>query len=292
MSSHRGDWTSVSVADTGGTSVVDYFTCNCTGIGYFKECSAPSFIDFLEGVDPVGLVPSTGQSGGYAIVSAKVDISDFHNSSDFKTHNNVTSDDFPLNRETTRKYQCREVPVEVLQDDLFIIKVTDFIRDAEHLEFSQGQIDSHYETVLKTYGNFMDKYMKPAQLPLKENVKCRRKRSPGGTQNWKTYGKGREKMRSFFVKSEREGRYRCEIVNLKNNFSKSRSLFDKRFQKEKRRYIRKWPVNVDHLNCTNPNPFWEEINKSKPKIQCKNPMEVYNETGYITSKLCGQEMEK
>lgn len=198
VSSHRGDWTSVSVADTRGTSVVDYFTCNCTGIGYFKECSATSFIDFLEEADPVGLVPSTGQSGGYAIVSAKVDISDFHNSSDFKTHNNVTSDDFPLNRETTRKYQCREVPVEVLQDDLFIIKVTDLIRDGEHLEFSQGQIDSHYETVLETYGNFMDKYMKPAQLPLKENVKCRRKTKPWWNSELENLWKMARKNEKFF----------------------------------------------------------------------------------------------
>lgn len=58
-----------------------------------------------------------------------------------------------------------------MRDDLFIKKVTDSIRDVEHFEFSQGQLDNNYETVLKTYGDIMDRYMKPVLLNIKENVK-------------------------------------------------------------------------------------------------------------------------
>lgn len=69
VSSHLDDWTNVTVANKGGTSVVDYCTRNCTGIEYFKECYVTPFIDFLEEADLVGSVPSTGHLGGHEIVS-------------------------------------------------------------------------------------------------------------------------------------------------------------------------------------------------------------------------------
>ena len=42
-------------------------------------------------------------------------------------------------------------------------------------------------------------------------------------------------------------------------------MFDKTFQKEKRRYQRKWQVDIDNFNANNPIKLWEELNKLKPR---------------------------
>lgn len=60
----------------------------------FYRTSAAPFIGFVEVADLVG---AGGIGGGDAIASAKVDISDFHNSLISKQQSNAISNDSPLN---------------------------------------------------------------------------------------------------------------------------------------------------------------------------------------------------
>ena len=48
-------------------------------------------------------------------------------------------------------------------------------------------------------------------------------------------------------------------------------MFDKTFQKGKRRYQRKWPVDIDNFNANNPKKFWEELNKPGLWSRSKKP---------------------
>lgn len=82
---------------------------------------------------------------------------------------------------------------------------------------------------------------------------------------------------------KRGGRHLSEITNHKKHFINSRSLFEKKFHEEKRRYSRKWQVNINNLNHINPYQFREEMNKSKPRTQCKFAMDVNTKTGDIVT---------
>lgn len=49
------------------------------------------------------------------------------------------------------------------EDHSFIDKVINLVRDVNHLEFCQGQIDSNCTHVLETFSG-MDKYIEPVKL--------------------------------------------------------------------------------------------------------------------------------
>lgn len=51
----------------------------------------------------------------------------------------------------------------ISQDHSFIDKVINLVRDVNHLEFCQGQIDSNCTHVLETFSG-MDKYIEPVKL--------------------------------------------------------------------------------------------------------------------------------
>ena len=111
----------------------------------------------------------------------------------------------------------------------------------------------------------MDLHLEPV-IPYKGNNTRRKSKpwwNPELTRLWKTARKAEKDLH----KAKRHGKNNILILELKNCFKLHRAMFDKTFQTEKRRYQRKWQVDIDNFNTNNPKKFWEELNKLKPRTK-------------------------
>ena len=81
-----------------------------------------------------------------------------------------------------------------------------------------------------------------------------------------------------YLKSRRKSR---EFSALQNDFKNKQRLFDKTFRKKERSFKRKQVYQLEEVNTSNPNEFWESIKRLGPRKKAEIPWEVYDSEGFI-----------
>ena len=150
----HNNWTNVSTANRGGTSVVDYLTCDYESIKYIKELKITPLVDFLEQNNLINSVQSVTNLGGHSILSSTFDISDFtlYNNEDTQFNNNFTESDEAfcnLNVDKSKKYKTRVVPNEFFENEAFRNKIISLVDDLLTMNANQLEIDNIYTPPLE-----------------------------------------------------------------------------------------------------------------------------------------------
>lgn len=109
---HLDKWTNVSTQNTGGSSVVDYFTCDYSGIDYFEVIACDSMCKFPGKNNLVAQVQTTPILGGFAISMAKLNLSKYFSNVDV-TNSYINTQSVPteqqLMKEGTKKFMIRNL---------------------------------------------------------------------------------------------------------------------------------------------------------------------------------------
>ena len=124
------------------------------------------------------------------------------------------------------------------------------MNDIEQLDSCQMQIDSVYKGIVQTYSDQMDKYLDPV-VPYIGSA-TRRKSKPWWNSDLTLLWRKARKAEKELNKAKLNRLPSRSITELKENFRQQRSCFDKVFQKEKRKFQRKWQVNLENIDVKNP----------------------------------------
>lgn len=108
---HLDKWTNISTPNTGGSSVIDYFTCDYSGIDYFEELIVIPCVNFLEKIT-WWLVQTTPILVGFAISMAKLNLSKCFSNVDV-TNSYLNTQSVPteqqLIKEGSKKFRIRNL---------------------------------------------------------------------------------------------------------------------------------------------------------------------------------------
>lgn len=94
---------------------------------------------------------------------------------------------------------------------------------------------------------------------------------------WNVYNDSVRKLRCNRRTGKRDN-YRLLLANMKT----ARNAFDKELRTQKKKFDRGNMVKIESLNTTNPEKFWELVNKLGPRNKSKMYCEALDEKGNIT----------
>lgn len=161
---HLNAYTNVSIANLGGSSVVDFITSNYDGLQYFKEMRVTPLLHFLDNNNLTSTVRTTGKLGGHAILSAKVNVSDFIASKhrDNETVKNDTVDEsLSVRKENRTRYRRKDIPSNFYRDEYFQNNIETIANEMDSFREGENNIDIVYNNIQRVYCRQMNEYLDP-----------------------------------------------------------------------------------------------------------------------------------
>ena len=152
------------------------------------------------------------------------------------------------------RFKIDTVPTDFLTSDETRQELLRLISDIEQSRDSQLEIDSVYDDIVKLYIGEMNAY-----FDLKTNIPTSRKKFRFTRKEWwddelTDLFKIMQKAEHVYIKAKKNHQHFRELFKI---FKQKQSLFDKTLKRKKRQYQRQKCLDLEKINSSDPNSFWD-----------------------------------
>ncbi|XP_052256259.1 uncharacterized protein LOC127861632 isoform X1 [Dreissena polymorpha] len=266
----HNDYTSISVK---GQSVVDYCIVPYENLSLYSQFYVHTVVDVMNSIELQDSIAPTCVPD-HSILTWVMEIE----STDLEFATDKTG-----SVQSTDKFDCSRIPNDFLLNQVLVGQINDCISNLEQGYRTQSDIDQAFGDWCGIVRDEM--YDK---LPFKTIIhdSCRRKRRSG--KPW--WSNELNSLWSDMCKKEKLW-LRCNNkhlkVQLKTDYIRSRSFFDRAVQKAKRHYWFSTQSRLSNLASDNDVEFWKTIGTCGVGQERKKgiPLEVVLDNGTVSSKL-------
>ena len=280
------NFTSIS---TKGSAVVDYFVTNHDNLNYVKSFQVVTMTNLVDqaGVQLVGNLPSKISDHSMLImdVSARdMDaISANESSNIWNQHRPCLSEqtdlagsgDIPV---LPPRFKITNVPDNFMTSEETRSATMRIIERVEESIASQEEINAIYNDIVGLYINEMTKTFAVRSNTPSSNNKFRFTRKEWWDEDLTTMFKTMQKAEHAYLKAKKCGK---NFKDLQAVFKTKQATFDKQVKKKKRIFQRERCTQLENINASDPNSFWDYIKRLGPKKKSSIPMECYDRDGSV-----------
>ena len=177
----------------------------------------------------------------------------------------------------SKKKVCRRLPNDFLCSDLRRAALLELLNRLEGCHRAQEELDSWYDDLCTVLYEEMSKHTQDLRHSPKSN-KAHRVSKPYWNKELQDLWHEMHCSEKLYLKCKGD---RAEKQHLLHIFRNKQHVFDKRYRFFKRKYQRGQILHLEQIQTSNPQAFWNEINKLGPKRAKHIPMEVWGEEGHL-----------
>ena len=265
---------------TRGKSVVDYIIVPHDQVSEYSDLTITPCNDIIQKYDLVSLCHSANSPPDHSLLTVKTCFS-FKNmiANDQYEHNEYASCNMDTNLRS--RYRIKSIPPEFLNSPFTLNALNRIIEQIECNRETQAELDEINESFATILYDEMNEY-----FPIVNNVRLQKRNKPNKpwwceelSVLWHQMHDKETLYRNF------KGPNRIKR-NLQQEFKLVLNKLDKLIKQRKRQYERGQLIYIETLNLTNPNEFWDQINKLGPTNRKRFEWnECVDENGFLTKDI-------
>ena len=241
-----------------GKSVVDYMVTPYSQLTSVSNFHVQSVSELLRKFD---IRPGTAKIPDHSVITCVLNLSCYEtlqNETDATNTENLTLsyNDQP----TFRKYDVRNVPQDILSDDISVEAIERLIHKLENENITQREIDAIYTSLVDVIHTEMDNNLNYRDIRAGAKKRKRYFTKPWWSQELKVLWDNVREAENIFLKCKDNRNKR----SLRSDYVAARKKFDKLLRQNERQYYSKQREDLCNFQTQNPKEFWSRIKKLGP----------------------------
>ena len=272
-----------------GTAVVDYFITrqdDLSGINHFEVVTMSSLVESLS-VHGMDATPS--RISDHSLLFIDVYVRDNSTDSSPYSHQSVSEHGrhtAPVQgaRSGDRgpspppRFKVNNVPTDFMSSEESRIKLLSLISEVEESRHTQQDMNTMYGDIVQCFINEMEQHFPQIKASPNSSRKFRFTKKEWWDDELTDLFKDMHKAEREYLKAKKN---QMGVRNLFSVFKTKQNVFDRVLKRKKRNFKRTQCINLEQVNSSDPNSFWDYIKKLGPKKTNKIPWECYSSNGEI-----------
>ena len=276
----KDNFTSIS---SKGCSVVDYFFTNHDNLNLVNDFEVVTMSEIAENLGSQGISCAPSKISDHSLLVMEVktrneDSSCSNTSLDCENNSIIGNRVHNNGPKLPTRFKIRDVPSNFMSDEESKELLQCLLNAIEQSDKSQDDINSIYENIVNMYVSEMKKHFQMSLNSPSSNKKMRFTRKPWWDEELTSKFKSMKTAEHNYLKSKRN---RNQASELRIAFKHKQDIFDKAVKCKKRNYQKGKVLQLEEINSSDPNAFWDNIKQLGPKRKSKIPWECYTENGNI-----------
>jgi exonuclease III len=192
--------------------------------------------------------------------------------------NHVNANIEELPGKTCRRYNLKLVPSNFMTSQHCQTALVKVIEKLEQDIKNKADLDELYEAMCDALIKEMNNVIPFKDVSIGKERKWFKSHKPYWNEGLAKLWKEMVQCKKSFEKWKGNRQIKAERLL---EFKEKRKLFDRHLRREERIYNRAKMLEIEELNVSNPNAFWEKIKNLGPRKVNKIPMEIYEENGNV-----------
>ena len=271
------DYTCVS---SKGKSSVDYFAVPIDCVNRCIKCEVSATSDVISSLSLQSLISTNCRPPDHSLLTLTYNI--MHPDLDPQPTHQTTEGSATQNATAGRKrYDLDRISSDFMSTPMWGHVCQSLISRIERMEINQNSCDSLYDLMVKDVFIEMDKHI-DYRNQSKRSRKLFKNSKPYWSENLNELWKDMVKSEKCFRKCVKSSKHRSHLYN---SFKHKQQVFDKALRNAERAHNRKLADEIEEVNTSDPNKFWDYIKKLGPSKSSEIPLKVYNESGVLVDDI-------
>ncbi len=270
-----------------GKAVVDYILVPQCQLPYITSFSVNTMSDLTDKYD---LPQETSRVSDHSILSCTIVTRDMDTEKVDDTTDNIAtcstlSEAIDPNVDNAypkpaNRYKKKKLPNHFMCSNENVTDCLDIIDRLIKEKQTVEKLDKLYDDVVKMYHDEMSKFLQVIRQTPKSKRAITHTKNPYWDDELSSQWKIFHDAEKVYLKTSRKspGHDRA-----KQDFLKSQKTFDKLLRNKKRSYQRRKMYELEEVNISDPNKFWECIKKLGPRKSSAIPWEIYDDKHEIVT---------